>query len=264
MTLSIYHVDAFADTVFKGNPAVVCPLETWLEDDTMQKIATENNVSETAFFVKEGDDYRIRWFAPKGEVDLCGHATLASAFVLFNYLDEGRESIDFRYKKGTLTVKKAANGALTLILDAKMPTPDSEYLTLFNATIGEEPIQVLRGLDYILIYENEEIIRNIKPRFDALKSIDLRGICITARGDDKDFVYRFFAPKLGINEDFITGSACKSLVPFWSKVLDKKELKSAQLSPRGSDIECTLLEEENRVAITGHAVLYMRGEIYLP
>ena len=260
---SVYHVDAFADEVFKGNPAVVCPLDKWLDDDTMQKIAAENNVSETAFFVKESDGYRIRWFAPKSEVDLCGHATLASAFVLFNYLGETRDQIDFTYNKGVLSVRKADNEALTLILDARMPTPDSEYMTLFNATIGEEPIQVLRGLDYILIYENEEIIRNIKPRFDALKSIDLRGICITARGDEKDFVYRFFAPKLGINEDFITGSACKSLVPFWSKVLDKKELKSAQLSPRGSAIECALLEDD-KVAVTGHAVLYMKGEIYLP
>ncbi len=264
MTQRIYHVDAFAEEIFKGNPAVVCPLESWLSDEMMQKIAAENNLTETAFFVKEGDHYRIRWFSPKKEVDLCGHATLASAFVLFNYLGETGDEITFIYNKGELGVKKAENDALTLILPARMPTPDSEYLTLFNATIGEEPIQVLRGLDYILIYEKEETIRNIKPRFDALKSIDLRGICITPRGDEKDFVYRFFAPKLGIDEDFITGSACKSLAPFWSKVLDKKRLTSAQLSPRGSDIECTLIEEDTKVAITGHAVLYMQGEIYLP
>jgi PhzF family phenazine biosynthesis protein len=260
----VYHVDAFADEVFKGNPAVICPLEKWLDDDTMQRIAAENNVSETAFFVKTGDLYHIRWFAPKSEVELCGHATLASAFVIFNYLGETRDEITFAYKEGELIVKKADKGALTLILDAKMPTPDSEYLTLFNATIGEEPIQVLRGLDYILIYESEEVIKKIKPRFDALRSIDLRGICITARGNEKDFVYRFFAPKLGINEDFITGSACKSLAPFWAKVLDKKVLKSTQLSPRGSDIECALMEEDTKVAVTGYAVLYMKGEIYLP
>ena len=268
MRLTIYHVDAFADAVFKGNPAVVCPLERWLDEKTMLNIAAENSVSETAFFVKEGDDYHIRWFSPKREVELCGHATLASAFVLFNYLDTDAEVITFHYgygdSSGTLLVTKAEGGALTLVMDAKMPVPDSEYLTLFNATIGEEPIQVLKGLDYILIYENEEIIRRIKPRFDALKSIDLRGICITARGDEKDFVYRFFAPKLGINEDFITGSACKSLTPFWAKILQKSELHTSQLSPRGSDITCTLSEDESKVAITGKAVLYMKGEIYLP
>ena len=264
MTLQIYHVDAFADHVFKGNPAMVCPLEKWLDDELMQSIAAENNLSETAFFVKENEQYHIRWFSPNKEVELCGHATLASAFVIFEYLDKTADAVTFQSCSGELGVKKSDNGQFTLILDALMPTLDSEYLTLFNATIGEEPIQVYKGLDYILIYENEDIIRNIKPRFDALKSIDLRGICITAKGNEKDFVYRFFAPKLGVNEDFITGSACISLVPFWAKIFDKKRLHSAQLSERGSDIICELINDDKQVAITGKATLYLKGEIYLP
>jgi PhzF family phenazine biosynthesis protein len=263
VTLQVYHIDAFADEVFKGNPAIVIPLQTWLDDETMQHIATENNLSETAFFVQEGEDFHIRWFSPKKEVDLCGHATLASAFVIFNYLGDTRSELLFRYKGGELRVKRKEDG-LTLILDAKMPVLDSEYRTLFNATIGEEPIQVYKGLDYILIYPDEATIRKIKPRFDALKSIDLRGICITARGDEKDFVYRFFAPKLGVDEDFITGSVCKSLVPLWSKVLNKSSLESAQLSERGSAISCEFIEDETKVAVTGKAVLYLKGEIYLP
>ena len=263
MKLQVYHVDAFADEIFKGNPARVCPLENWLDDETMQNIASEYNVSETAFFVKEEEGYRIRWFSPKKEVELCGHATLAAAFVLFNYIDLQATEIVFHSMGGDLRVTKEDH-TLSLIVDAHMPVQDNAYLTLFNATIGEEPIQVFKGLDYILIYDKEETIRNIKPRFDALKSIDLRGICITAKGDEKDFVYRFFAPKLGINEDYITGSACTSLAPFWGKILQKKELTSAQLSQRGSDINCTLINNDEQVAISGKAVLFSKGEIYLP
>ncbi len=263
MTLQVYHVDAFADEVFKGNPARVCPLTEWLDDETMQKIAAEYNVSETAFFVKEEEGYRIRWFSPKKEVELCGHATLASAYVIFNFVDKTTKKIIFHSIGGDLEVFRDEN-TYTLVIDAKMPVNDIEYLTLFNATIGEEPIQVYKGLDYILIYENEEVIRNIKPRFDALKSIDLRGICITAKGDEKDFVYRFFAPKLGINEDYITGSACTSLAPLWGHILQKKELASAQLSERGGDINCTLIDDDQKVAISGKAVLFSKGEIYLP
>ena len=263
MTLQVYHVDAFADEVFKGNPARVCPLDEWLEDELMQSIAAEYNVSETAFFVKKDDDYHIRWFSPKKEVELCGHATLASAFILFNYIETETETITFRSKGGDLQVTKE-DDSYTLIIDALMPVKDIEYVTLFNATIGEEPIQVYKGLDYILLYEKEETIRNIKPRFDSLKSLDLRGICITAKGDNEDFVYRFFAPKLGINEDYITGSACTSLSPLWAHILDKKELSSFQLSERGSKIHCALIDNDQKVAIKGKAVLFSKGEIYLP
>lgn len=262
MTLQVYHIDAFADKVFKGNPARVCPLKEWLDEETMQQIASEYNVSETAFFVKEGNEYHIRWFSPKKEVELCGHATLASAYVIFKYMDTSANKLTFQSKGGTLEVAKEGDH-LSLILEAKMPQRDIEYITLFNATIGEEPLQVYKGLDYILIYENEETIRNIKPRFDALKSIDLRGICITAKGDEKDFVYRFFAPKLGINEDYITGSACTSLAPLWAEILGKKELHSAQLSERGSDIKCALINDDTQVAISGTCVLFSKGEIYL-
>jgi PhzF family phenazine biosynthesis protein len=263
VTLQVYHVDAFADEVFKGNPARVCPLDEWLEDELMQNIAAEYNVSETAFFVKKDDDYHIRWFSPKKEVELCGHATLASAFILFNYIETETETITFRSKGGDLQVTKE-DDSYTLIIDALMPVKDIEYVTLFNATIGEEPIQVYKGLDYILLYEKEETIRNIKPRFDSLKSLDLRGICITAKGDNEDFVYRFFAPKLGINEDYITGSACTSLAPLWAHILDKKDLSSFQLSERGSKIHCALIDNDQKVAIKGKAVLFSKGEIYLP
>ncbi len=263
MTLDIYQIDAFADQVFKGNPAIVCPLNKWLDDSIMQKIASENNASETAFFVKENSRYNIRWFSPTKEVELCGHATLASAYVIFNFLEPAIDRVVFDSITGEIEVQK--NGEfLSLTLKAKMPVADDEYHTLFNATIGEEPLKVLKGLDYILIYENEEIIKNIKPRFDALKSLDLRGICISAKGDEKDFVFRFFAPKLGVNEDFITGSAYASLAPFWSKVLNKEILTSKQLSQRGSDITCKLLEDGEKVSITGKASLYFKGEIYLP
>lgn len=262
MTLQVYHVDAFADKVFKGNPARVCPLNEWLDDQTMQNIAAEYNVSETAFFVQKETEYHIRWFSPKKEVELCGHATIAAAFVLFHYIDQSLHEVTFHSISGDLKVTRDED-ALTLVIDALMPVQDSEYLTLFNATIGEEPIQVYKGLDYILIYDKEETIRNIKPRFDALKSIDLRGICITAKGDEKDFVYRFFAPKLGIDEDYITGSACTSLAPLWGKILQKKSLASKQLSQRGSDIDCTLIDDDQQVAISGKAVLFSKGEIYL-
>jgi len=264
VTLQVYHVDAFADEVFKGNPARVCPLDKWLDDATMQNIASEYNVSETAFFVKEDEGYHIRWFSPNKEVELCGHATLAAAFVIFHYIDKRAKEVTFTSVGGVLKVVKESDEALALIIDAHMPEQDREYLTLFNATIGEEPLQVYKGLDYILIYDNEETIRNIKPRFDALKSIDLRGICITSKGDEKDFVYRFFAPKLGIDEDYITGSTCTSLAPLWAKFLHKKELTSAQLSPRGSDINCKLINNDAQVAISGKAVLFSKGEIYLP
>ena len=263
--LTVYHVDAFADEVFKGNPARVCPLTSWLDDVTMQKIAAEYNVSETAFFVKDdtSNTYHIRWFSPTEEVELCGHATLASAFIICEYIDMSARELTFHSKGGILKVRKEEHH-YTLILDAKMPVRDIEYITLFNATIGEEPIQVYKGLDYILIYDNETTIRNIKPRFDALKSLDLRGICITAKGDEKDFVYRFFAPKLGINEDYITGSACTSLAPLWAEILGKKELHSTQLSERGSDIVCSLDENGSKVAVSGQCVLFSKGEIYLP
>ena len=262
MTLQVYHVDAFADAIFKGNPARVCPLNRWLDDQTMQNIAAEYNVSETAFFVPQENGYHIRWFSPHKEVELCGHATLAAAFVLFNYIDQNLQEVTFHSISGALKVTKNKT-TLTLIIDALMPVRDSEYITLFNATIGEEPIQVYKGLDYILIYDKEETIRTIKPRFDALKSIDLRGICITAQGDEKDFVYRFFAPKLGIDEDYITGSACTSLAPLWGKILQKNALASKQLSQRGSDIDCTLINDGQQVAISGKAVLFSKGEIYL-
>ena len=265
MTLDIYQVDAFADQVFKGNPAVVCPLENWLSDEMMQKIASEHAASETAFFVKEdkNNHYHIRWFSPKKEVELCGHATLAAAYIIFNFIDTSLSHIIFNAIGGELEVIKN-DDALSLILPAHMPTVDDEYHTLFNATIGEEPLRVFKGLDYILVYDNEEVIKNIKPRFDALKSLDLRGICITAKGTDHDFVYRFFAPKLGVDEDFITGSACTSLAPLWAKMLQKDKLSSAQLSQRGNTIICELIDQEQRVSITGKASLFLKGEIYLP
>ncbi len=266
MTLDIYQVDAFADEVFKGNPAVVCPLKKWLSDELMQKIASENSVSETAFFVRQeqSNHYDIRWFSPKEEVELCGHATLAAAYIIFNFIDTSLQNIIFHSIGGNLEVIREEDGDLSLILNALMPTTDDEYHTLFNATIGEEPLRVFKGLDYILVYDNEEIIRKITPRFDALKSIDLRGICITAKGNEHDFVYRFFAPKLGVNEDFITGSACVSLAPLWAKMLKKDKLSSAQLSQRGNTIICELIDDEKRVSITGKASLFQKGEIYLP
>jgi len=258
MKLHIFQADAFAASLFKGNPAAVVPMSTWLPDETMQQIAAENNLSETAFFIPENDHYHIRWFTPKSEVALCGHATLATAHILFNELNHPGESISFNSKSGMLIVRKI-NDKLQLDFPADIVQP-VESNPLFTQALGIEALATFKGrTDYLLLFESEEIIRQMKPDFQLLYQTSARGIMVTAKGNEVDFVSRFFAPGVGIDEDPVTGSAHTSLVPFWSARLNKTQLTALQLSARGGQLWCTL--SGNRVLIAGHAVTYLKGEI---
>lgn len=258
MKLPIFQADAFASGLFKGNPAAVIPLNEWLPDEMLQQIAAENNLSETAFFIPEGDHYHIRWFTPKSEVALCGHATLATAHILFHELNFQGEQIAFKSKSGILTVRKSGD-KLQLDFPADQ-TQEVDPVPVFSDALGNQPSETRKGrTDYLLLFESEEIIRNMKPNFHLLKQTDARGIIVTAKGKTVDFVSRFFAPGVGIDEDPVTGSAHTTLVPFWSVRLNKTELTALQLSERGGQLWCTLSGE--RVLIAGQAVTYLRGEI---
>jgi PhzF family phenazine biosynthesis protein len=257
-THKLFQADAFASSLFKGNPAAVVPLNEWLPDHTMQQIAAENNLSETAFFIPEGDHFHIRWFTPKSEVNLCGHATLATAHVIFNELNFGGELISFNSKSGILTVKKTAD-KLQLDFPADFVQP-VDLNPVFTEALGTKATSAFKGrTDYMLLFESEEIIRNMKANFHLLKQTDARGIMVTSRGNEVDYVCRFFAPGVGIDEDPVTGSAQTSLVPFWSQRLGKNELTALQLSERGGQLWCTLAGD--RVLIAGKAITYLRGEI---
>jgi PhzF family phenazine biosynthesis protein len=258
MKLRIFQADAFAASLFKGNPAAVVPLTEWLSDDTMQQIAGENNLSETAFFIPEGDHFHIRWFTPKAEVKLCGHATLATAHVLFNELNFRGEQIEFNSKSGILTVKRVAD---KLQLDFPADFAQAvEPIPSFTKAFGVQPSATFKGrTDYLLLFDSEEIIRNIAPDFQLLLETDARGIMVTAKGNEVDFVSRFFAPAVGVNEDPVTGSAHTTLIPFWAKRLNKTEMTALQLSERGGQLWCKL--DGERVLIAGKAVTYLRGEI---
>lgn len=261
MKQKIYQIDAFADQVFSGNPAAVCPLDQWLSDDLLQKIAMENNLAETAFYIKEENQYQIRWFTPTVEVDLCGHATLAAAFVLFNHENHNGNTIHFYSpRSGELTVKKQEE-KLTL----NFPADRVEEVELSKAItdgFNITPNLALKGkTDYFLVFDNEDEVRNVIPAFDKISKLNARGVIITAKGDKVDFVSRFFAPQSGINEDPVTGSAHTTLTPFWSKQLGKTELTAIQLSERKGYLQCAFLGD--RVKISGKAILYLIGEIYL-
>jgi len=260
MLIPFYQVDAFTDRLFGGNPAGICPLDHWLEDDVMQKIAMENNLSETAFFVKEDKGFHIRWFTPKVEVNLCGHATLASAHVIFRHLGFSDEMISFQSRSGILNVSR--EGEL-LILDfpankpQRSPLPDD-----FAQSLNITPIQCFRGKeDYLLLYKSQQEIEALTPDFRRMEKADARAVIVTAPGIDADFVSRFFAPRVGIDEDPVTGSAHTVLIPFWAGKLGKTEMKALQLSRRGGILHCRL--RGDRVDIGGKAVTYLRGEIFL-
>ncbi|MBH2003105.1 MAG: PhzF family phenazine biosynthesis protein [Sphingobacteriia bacterium] len=261
MKQKIYQVDAFAEQLFSGNPAAVCPLDHWLEDDLLQKIAMENNLAETAYFVPAGDQFQLRWFTPTTEVDLCGHATLASAYVLFHQLGYGKKVINFHSpRSGALSVTKE-DGFLTLDFPADTITEVSATPDLTNG-LNILPGKVFKGkTDYMLVYEHEDQIKNIIPDFAAIHAIKARGIIVTARGKDVDFVSRFFAPQSGVNEDPVTGSAHTTLTPFWSRMLNKQVLTAKQLSARGGFLKCSHLGE--RVKISGQGRLYLEGEIFI-
>ena len=258
MQLKIYQLDAFTDQVFSGNPAAVVPLSEWLADDIMQKIAEENNLAETAFYVPQRDKFHIRWFTPTMEVDLCGHATLATSYSIFQYTDYPKSVIEFTSRSGILKVEKQGD---LLILDfpidilQTVETP----LALIEA-LGATPKETLKGLtDYMLIFETEAQVKAFKPDFKKMAEVECRGIIVTAKGSNCDFVSRFFGPQSGGDEDPVTGSAHTSLVPYWAKVLEKNEFKARQISARGGDLACTLIG--NRVKIAGKVAPYLIGEI---
>jgi len=258
--LPLYQVDAFSDQLFCGNPAAVCPLEDWLPESLMQSIAQENNLSETAFFVKDGEGIRLRWFTPLHEVKLCGHATLASAHVLFHHLAYPGELIRFHTLSGQLTVQRVGD---RLVMDLPADKPDKVPLPdALSAGIGTQPREILAGMDYIAVLDHADMVRDLRPDFTHLMTLDRRGVMVTAPGKDCDFVCRFFAPRYGINEDPVTGSAYCQLTPYWAHRLGKKHLLARQLSARGGVIGCELLGD--RVLLSGSCVTYLEAAVHIP
>ena len=266
MNLQIYQVDAFTSKTFGGNPAAVVPLEAWLRVETMHNIALENNLSETAFFVKTGDVYEIRWFTPTFEIDLCGHATLASAFVIFDVLKLEAKTIKFHsHKSGELSVEKSGD-VFTLDFPSRPVSPVDAPTGLFDA-IGGTPNELFKARDYFLVFGTEQEVLDLKPNFSALHDIaallkiDAHGFIVTAPGDSSDFVSRFFAPEVGVFEDPVTGSSHCNLIPFWAERLGKTEMFARQVSARGGELYCEL--RGDRVKIGGNATLFLKGEIYV-
>jgi PhzF family phenazine biosynthesis protein len=260
MELPIFQVDAFVTGgVFSGNPAAICPLEAWLPDRTMQAIAAENNLSETAFFVRENAAFRLRWFTPACEVDLCGHATLASAYVLFSELNEPGDQVRFETHSGTLSVRRDG-GRLAMDLPSRPPGKVDPCADLVPA-LGGKPIEILAARDYLVRYRTADEVRALTPNMDALRRIDRFAVIATAPGTDCDFVSRFFAPAKGVPEDPVTGSAHCTLVPYWASKLGRTSLHARQVSRRGGELFCKLIGD--RVELAGSASLYLRGRILI-
>lgn len=260
MRLKVFQVDAFAKVVFEGNPAAVVPLEEWLDDKLLQAIAMENNLSETAFFVAEGAGFRLRWFTPSAEVDLCGHATLAAAHVLFEHLDWQQPEIRFASNSGNLVVRRDADWLamdFPAVLSQPVAVPDD-----LDAGLGVLPEVVLGGTDYLVVLGSDQAVRALDPDFVRLARLDRRGVIVTAPSDDCDFVSRCFYPSLAVNEDPVTGSAHCQLAPYWAARLGKTSLSAQQLSRRGGRVECEL--KGDRVILRGQAVTYLEGVISLP
>ena len=260
MSISVYQVEAFTSEVFRGNPAAVCVLDDWLPDKVLQNIAGENNLSETAFIVDKGEFFDLRWFTPKIEVDLCGHATLASAFIVFSFLKPELQSINFNTASGVLKVEKSDQG-FSMYFPSLPPERISPPLLLTEA-LGMLPMEVLKSRDLLAIFENESQIRQIKPNFEKLSRIhDCLGVIVSAPGDATDFVSRFFAPNAGILEDHVTGSTHCTLAPYWSKQLKLNRMRALQLSDRGGELICEVLGSQ--IKIYGQAVLFLKGEIFM-
>ena len=259
MKLPIYQVDAFTDRLFCGNPAAVVPLTEWLSDDTMLKIAAENNLAETAFFIPSENGFHIRWFTPTMEVDLCGHATLAAAYVIFNLHNFEGDIVRFDSRSGQLAVT-ANEDWLTMDFPAdhyQVAVPPPALVESLSSTTMAE---VYKGkTDYLVVLDSEDEVKNLEFDIIVLSTIPARGIIVTASGSDVDFVSRFFAPQSGVDEDPVTGSAHTTLIPYWAERLSKKTMTAKQLSKRGGYLKCEL--EDNRVKISGQAKLYLKGEI---
>ena len=263
--MQYYVIDVFTDRLFKGNPAGVCLLETWLPDEILQNIATENNLSETAFLVKQERCYDLRWFTPTIEIDLCGHATIASAYVLFEGVEKGSHEIKFKTMSGIMAVTREDD---LLYLDfPSLPVTACPIYKTFEKALGVTPIAAYKAMDFLVLVENEDILRSITPDFAILRQIkaeanldnDRFGIIVTAKGSDCDFFSRFFAPNVGVDEDPVTGRAHCSLIPFWSKRLEKRTMIARQLSKRGGKLFCE--HHGERVKIGGKAVRYLIGNI---
>ncbi len=260
MKIPVYHVDAFTNKVFRGNPAAVCLLDAWLDDGTLLNIAAENNLSETAFLVPISPGrYGLRWFTTTLEMDLCGHATLAGAFVLFTHYDQSRTMLDFETASGVLTVEKS-DDILSMDFPARKAAPLNTPPELAGA-LGASPVAVLQSRDLMAVFETESIVAQMDPDIAAIARLDTFAVIVTAPGEEVDFVSRFFAPKAGAPEDPVTGSAHCTLIPYWAERLEKGELHARQLSARGGELFCRHLGD--RVRIAGQAVLFARGEIYL-
>jgi PhzF family phenazine biosynthesis protein len=255
--IPLFQVDAFAERIFQGNPAAVCPLESWLPEATMQALAAENNLSETAFFVGRDGSYEIRWFTPLTEVDLCGHATLASSHVIFRHLGFAGEAIRLSSKSGPLVVRR--DGEL-LVLDfpARPPEPRGDDPVLAEA-LGRQPRELWAARDPMAVYAEEDEVRTLRPDMTKLASLAVFGVLVTAPGREVDFVSRYFAPAEGIPEDPVTGAAHCTLVPFWSRRLGRSRLHARQVSARGGELFCT--DRGARVEIAGRAVTYLVGAI---
>jgi len=258
MNIPIYQVDAFSDTPFGGNPAAVCILDSWLSDDLMQQIGQENNLSETAFIVRKAKgEYDIRWFTPSTEISLCGHATLASAYIVFNFYDKDIETVSFDSKSGILSVDKKDD---LLILDfPSTPPVNTEIPLVLIKALGVIPEAAFSSRDLLVIVKDEETVRSLNPDFNLLKELDYLGIIVSAKGDNSDFVSRFFAPNVGINEDPVTGSAHTTLIPFWANKLGKDKLHAYQVSSRMGELFCELAVD--RVKIAGKACLIIQGQL---
>ncbi len=256
--IPIFQVDAFTDQLFKGNPAAICPLDQWLSDEQMQAIALENNLSETAFFVRDGDGYALRWFTPATEVDLCGHATLAVAFVIMNCLSPGERSVSFRTRSGQLKVTREGD-RYALDFPARPPEHCQPHPRLVEA-LGTVPLEILAARDYLVVYRDESDVRTLQPNMELLAQMDRFAVIVTAPGREGiDFVSRFFAPAKGVPEDPVTGSAHCTLIPYWAKRLNKTRLHALQVSPRGGELFCE--QRGDRVTIAGRAALYLEGTI---
>jgi PhzF family phenazine biosynthesis protein len=259
MKIPLYQVDAFTSRVFGGNPAAVCPLGEagFLPDAVMQAIGNENNLSETAFLVARGDRYDLRWFTPENEIDLCGHATLASAYVVFTHLRPDLTAVAFDTKSGELLVKRSEGGLLSMDFPSRPPEPGASDSRL-RLALGGKAGAILVSRDYLVVYESEEEVRALKPDMNALATMD-RMVIVTAQGRECDFVSRFFAPGAGVPEDPVTGSAHCTLIPYWAERLGKTKLHALQVSRRGGELFCELVGD--RVTMAGYAVEFMRGEI---
>jgi PhzF family phenazine biosynthesis protein len=261
----LFQVDAFTTRTFAGNPAAVCPLSTWLPEGLMQSIAAENNLAETAFFVPQGSDFGLRWFTPTMEIDLCGHATLASAFVLMTELEPARTHVVFSTRSGPLTVTRS--GALyEMDFPSRPPVPASRPRPELAAALGATPSLILEAQSLMAVFDQAAAVRALRPNIAAIAALDTHAVIVTAPGTDRDgdvdFVSRFFAPSAGVPEDPVTGSAHCTLTPYWAARLGRSDLRARQVSPRGGELACGL--RGDRVSLAGHAVMVIRGTLLVP